>query len=489
MVRIVNPRDSLRLSILAALGVTGCASASPSTSSAGDSAPVVTITPVSSSAPPADSSDPDPGIPVISSKRGWITESNGNVHRASVTSCDPTIDEPACKGTEGHQQCKTDADCSAQRHGKCVSGIGQVGDYCACRYSCANDADCSTGEACVCKGLGRASAAQSSCAPASCLSDSDCESKQCGLSVHNNGCSTRLSLVCRTKSDSCKTDKDCAVRGGQCAAVRRSEDEATWQCAIRSCVIGRPLVVDGSVRAASPALRNDWQSRLEFDIQSLDAETRAAAVDHYADMAAMEHAAIASFARFSLQLMAFGAPADLLQDAYRGALDEVEHARTSYALVSLFGNKKVGPDKLPAAVAPVGSDMNAFVHSLVVEGCVGETLGTAEGREAAQKAKWQDLADALSTIADDEERHATLAWRTLKWALDTFGKAAHDAATRAFAEARAIYGADPPVPHAAAELGMLSGKSLGTLRRQVLSHVVAPCAQALGIPFDLADAS
>jgi hypothetical protein len=98
-----------------------------------------------------------------------------------------------------------------------------------------------------------------------------------------------------------------------------------------------------------------------------------------------------------------------------------------------------------------------------------------------------EMARTLATIAEDEERHATLAWRTLKWALETFGESARDAAVQAFAAATSLYSVDPVVPFAAESLGILSGKNLGTLRRNVLSVVIGPCARALGISFPGAD--
>jgi hypothetical protein len=229
---------------------------------------------------------------------------------------------------------------------------------------------------------------------------------------------------------------------------------------------------------------------LAFDIESLDEDIRHAALNHYLEMAAMEHASVASFARFSLQLMALGAPAGLLRDAHRAALDEIEHARTSYALAALFGKTNVGPDNLPVAVATIDVSIDVFVKALVFEGCVGETLGAAEGRAAARNAMQPEMARTLATIAEDEERHATLALRTLKWGLETFGESARDAAVQAFVAATSLYSADPVVPFvpfAAESLGILSGKSLGTLRRNVLSVVIGPCARALGISFPGAD--
>ena len=50
----------------------------------------------------------------------------------------------------------------------------------------------------------------------------------------------------------------------------------------------------------------------------------------------MAGAEIASFARTSLDLLALGAPADLVAETHRAALDEIEHARIAYALASAF---------------------------------------------------------------------------------------------------------------------------------------------------------
>jgi hypothetical protein len=386
---------------------------------------------------------------------------------------------PACVGTEQDLECKTDADCKEHPYGKCVSGRGQAGTYCGCRYSCANDSDCAADEACICKGVGRGGAGYSSCARATCRVDADCASKQCGLSEYSNGCSTNVSLACRTKEDACKSDNDCGP-GSQCAVVRPGPN-ANWQCGRRSCVIGRPLIIEGQVHAAKIRNRDDWQKKLAFDPSNLDAHDRSIAANHYAAIAAMEHASVASFARFSLQLMALGAPADLLRDAHQAALDEIEHARITYALVNLFARTNVGPDKLPIAIASIDADIETFVKALVFEGCVGETLGAAEGQEAARIAAWPEISEPLAKIARDEEKHATLAWRTLQWALTTFGAQAKEAATKAFAEAMILYSAAPKASESVESMGVLSGKTLGTLRRNVLADVIQPCARAIGI--------
>src|SRR5690349_3292760 len=84
-----------------------------------------------------------------------------------------------------------------------------------------------------------------------------------------------------------------------------------------------------------------------------DPATRADARRAGIEAAAREHAAVATFARLSLELLALGAPSDLVVAAHDAALDEVRHARQSYAIASALGETVVGPDALAAATAPI----------------------------------------------------------------------------------------------------------------------------------------
>ncbi len=428
---------------------------------------------------PAPPDEPEP--PRM--QTGWVTEKNGNVHRGSRVSCDATIDLSACEGTENRLHCKTDADCTAKPHGRCTHGVGQIGAFCGCTYSCETDDECGAGMACVCKGTGALGAPHSVCAQAACNTDADCPGTSCGLSVYNNGCSESVSLVCRTKEDTCKSDADCksARRGGGACVARQGSGEGNWQCAIQSCVIGRPLLVEGEARVARPRARDDWRVLLDFAMDGLSAEAREDLAAHHAAVAALEHASVASFSRFALQLLALGAPADLVAEAHRAALDEVEHARFGYAIASRLGGRMIGPDKLPEATARLETTVSSFVEALVMEGCVGETLGAAEGQEIARRVKDETLRAVLAEVASDEERHAALAWKTLQWALALFGDEAREAAERAFVRAAAAYGVDPAEGAVEnEEFGVLGARTLGALRREALREVVRPCLRTLG---------
>jgi hypothetical protein len=182
---------------------------------------------------------------------------------------------------------------------------------------------------------------------------------------------------------------------------------------------GRALRDEGAIVVAETTRRDGWAS--EAHLTRPPHEARAAIARGWLDAARAEHAAIAAFARVALQLMELGAPADLVRAAHEAALDEVEHARLSFGVASAIdpgarGEAPFGPGRLPVArTAP--ADFEALVRETFDDGCVGETVGALVARASAERAEDPDVARALAKIADDEERHAELAWKILAWAL------------------------------------------------------------------------
>ncbi len=138
--------------------------------------------------------------------------------------------------------------------------------------------------------------------------------------------------------------------------------------------------------------------------------------------AQMEHASIAAFARATLELLAVGAPPSLVAGAQRAGLDEVEHARICFALAGRYGAGERGPGPLPA-VQPRSLDVVGVAVSTFVEGCVGETIAALMATRAARRCEDATVRGALERIADDETRHAELAWSTVAWALGEAGRA------------------------------------------------------------------
>lgn len=119
-----------------------------------------------------------------------------------------------------------------------------------------------------------------------------------------------------------------------------------------------------------------------------------------------------------MALLAVGAPPELVEKSNEAALDEILHARISFAIASVYLDKPIGPG--PLAVEGALDEVSSFqwlVESTLVEGCIGETLSAALAREAHRIASEPLAKCALLRIAEDEERHAELAWAFVKWAL------------------------------------------------------------------------
>ena len=410
---------------------------------------------------------------------GFARCPDGTTHRVEAVACDPTICVKPCAGTEANLQCQTDADCTATPYGKCGSfapeGLSEL-DSCQCASSCVTDADCGPGMACVCAGVIPSGRSWSVCAPTDCATGNDCASGECGVTGWGYGCGTNINMGCRTEQDACHLDSDCDSGDSDCYPP----GGGGWQC-YSGPVCGRPLLVGGASRTAPSRPRGDWaRAGATPDVSALDPALRGALAAHWQDVAALEHASIASFARFTLQLLALGAPSDLLADTQRAAADEVEHARAAYAIASAYAGRSIGPAALDIASLPITADLGEVLCGLAIEACVGETLGVAEAVTLAEAVVDPALRGVLARIAEEELRHAALAWRALQWGLAQADAGVRRRVAEVFERTIAAAERAPePREQVAREHGLLSAREIGALRRQALREVVLPCARAL----------
>jgi hypothetical protein len=185
--------------------------------------------------------------------------------------------------------------------------------------------------------------------------------------------------------------------------------------------LGRPFRDGDTMRVASRAHRTDWSKPLAPSVVGLTTDARRSLADAWARDAASEHASVAAFARFALQLLAVGAPADLLESAHEAALDEINHARVSYAIASAYAGEAIGPAPLTIASTSIETSLAAMAVETFLDGCIAETRAAIVAHDKASTERDPVVRDVLTAIADDEERHAELAWRTVAWALRTGG--------------------------------------------------------------------
>ncbi|HEY8376928.1 MAG TPA: ferritin-like domain-containing protein, partial [Nannocystis sp.] len=409
---------------------------------------------------------------------GFVQCDGGIIHRPAPVECLAPVTPTSCPPDAADTSaCHTDADCTEKPFGSCqldlvFGGLNAPTDTCSCVYGCRTDADCAPGEVCRCAGEGLG--LYTECIPADCITDADCPGQICGFSP--DVCEPGVHFAhCTTPADACAGDGDCL--NPPCVW----DGIGAWTCADAVC--GRPFLVDGEAVTAPAAERDDWTALVA--VPTVRENERAALAAYWTRIALCEHASVASFARFILQLLALGAPAELVGDAQQALADEVEHARLCFALASLYQGTGVGPGPVPATDAPLAADLDAIVAAVIREACVGETLSALEAREAAARAEDPALRRILARIAADEQRHAELGWRFVQWALARVGANSRTRAQATFAaaiaDAEATIAALAQTP-AAPDLrphGVIDAPLRAALWRAGLKKLVRPTAAAL----------
>lgn len=395
-------------------------------------------------------------------------------HRPEAKTC-PTLVPRAdfsCSEQEPTGNCITDNDCDGANAYCAVDSFDQS---CHCATGCTADSDCGAGQVCECGDpVGH-------CVEADCTSDADCEDGALCATVDTMPDCSDLKYVCQTTDDECASDDDCAdsPNGSSC-----STDGTKRVCVPGSCAIGRPFVVEGSERLAPATARTDWTADVTPELDMLSARTKKKLGEYWTMIGQMEHASVAAFARFSLQLLALGAPPELILRSQTAMGDETHHAQLAFALASAYLERPVGPGPLEISGALADVSVEEVLRTVIVEGCIGETVAAMEAKEALTYVTDPTLRYVFGEIARDESQHAMLAWRTVGWLCDTFGERALAVVGDIVDGVRAALATMPAVePDSRDEsllaLGFVSEKVRGELRRGATERVVLRGLEAI----------
>lgn len=415
----------------------------------------------------------------------------GFVHRTSNAAC-PLPPRDSGDGGAGNEpvdayNCTTDADCTQRPNGYCFEEYfpfptGQ------CHYACESDADCGAGSVCSCEGYRHASDSQEvmlgRCVRATCSTDADCADGLLCISAFDNpicGGAHTSGFHCQRPDDSCSASADCG-RGWLCA-----QNAGRFSCIKdpnAGSVCGRPFLVYGAARSAALTSACGWSHPTPLRVGSdLADEERARIAQHYLRAALMEHASIAAFARFSLQLLALGAPASLVEASAKAMADETRHARLCFDLAARYAGSPMAPGPLDMTGVLDHVDFAEVVRLAIDEGCIGESVAALEAHAAADLASEPSVKQILAEIAADETRHAELAFRFVAWA------AAGDARVAGVVQSRLVAllaeddvaldategaGTDALLAH-----GVLSAVMRRSVRSTTLRDVVIPALRAL----------
>jgi hypothetical protein len=309
-----------------------------------------------------------------------------------ATGNEPCADEPSI--------------CDQFAYGYCLGSV-------VCRSGCVNDFDCATGEICLCDDP--QSPTGGSCRQSACTVDAECgPGMLCATYEVRIGAMVEPTLACQSPADHCRSAADCA----ESYACEWNPTTRTRACQPPCLACGRPFLIESAARLARTATRSDWCARQAPSVEHLTAAERAAQAEHWSRLGQMEHASIAAFARFSLQLLSLGAPADLVEACTQALADETAHTQLCFGIASAYAGRAVGPGPLDITGSLDVSSLEDIVDLVIAEGCFGETSAALEALEAAETASDPVIRAAYAQIASDEQRHAELAFRFVRWALE-----------------------------------------------------------------------
>lgn len=181
-------------------------------------------------------------------------------------------------------------------------------------------------------------------------------------------------------------------------------------------------------REAWTALAKTKELALDPATISLDGDTRAALAAQWRENGRTEHASVAAFARLTLDLMALGAPPELVAGANRDALDEIRHAELCFGLARALDGRSEGPGAFPAAArarALSGNRTMALAELAVdslIDGALHEGVSARIVAKLARRCDDATIGSMMKEIAADEGRHARHGWDVVRWCLAEGGE-------------------------------------------------------------------
>ncbi|MES1165738.1 MAG: ferritin-like domain-containing protein, partial [Verrucomicrobiota bacterium] len=165
----------------------------------------------------------------------------------------------------------------------------------------------------------------------------------------------------------------------------------------------------------------------------------------FARLAEMEEASVPAFTRLGAELTAHGAPPALITAAAGAVRDEIRHTRVATALARRYGARpRFGRVSFGGA-----RSLEEVAVENAAEGCVRETHGAVVALWQSRNAADPVVRRALARIAEDEIRHAAIAWGVRRWADDALTTAARRrvrAAERHTVAMLAVEAMDDPSP-------------------------------------------
>lgn len=236
--------------------------------------------------------------------------------------------------------------------------------------------------------------------------------------------------------------------------------------------IGRRSSTRNVDRGASSSNGRAWADRSHAPSSTVPTRLLPELAARWRTIARRAHASIRAYARLQIALLTLDAPPELVERSARMAAERTRTARLAFGLASAYG-MDAGPGALDADDGVERPSLLDVVATAVREGCVGETIASAEAREGAALARDPDVQTVLSRAAEDASTGAALAWAIVRWALridsDGVTRVVDDALDHAMRAATSNEDGPDLSDH-----GLLTARERAALRAELLPSVVRP---------------
>jgi hypothetical protein len=197
-------------------------------------------------------------------------------------------------------------------------------------------------------------------------------------------------------------------------------------------------------------------------------------IEHFSHWSLGEHASIASFARFTLQLLALGAPPALVQASIAAGDDERRHAELGFSFLRALG-VELAPGPIAIGGSLEQSSLESIFRMVVRESILGETFSALEALHVVPWIRDAVFQRELARLAEDEARHAELGFVFAAWAIG------QSPALSAVLEQELASFVEPEIRACAGqrEWGVLSTEERRALREVTWREVIGPLCQSL----------
>ena len=155
--------------------------------------------------------------------------------------------------------------------------------------------------------------------------------------------------------------------------------------------------------------------------KDLAPEVRAELARIWGERIPTEYRSITGFSTLSFDLIAAGAPVDLVAVCHRVCIDELRHTELAVRMVDLYGGER---PPLPREITSLPADqtvsaMAQACRSAIALACLGETFACSELAMLRERAVDPVVKGVLTVFLADEIVHARIGWAYLAHAMKT----------------------------------------------------------------------